>query len=562
MFDEYVDRYFATFPTRATIAGRHDHDRDLEHLSADARAGWLTFNTEFQQKLGATTFANDDDRLDAALLRRHIDREIFIRTVLHTPEHDPLYWTEVLGNSLIFLLMRDRPIDDANARAAKIPLFVRDAEEALVDAHEIAPELCAIAAVQATASATFFESGFAQVGDRQIAHDAAAAARHLATFLTDLQHRATGSPRLGAAYAENFRLVTGIADVDATLAQAEQDVILKKHEAAAYGRTIWASEMTGAAPDDDTGLLRALFRRVGEDHAQSNDEWVAYGTQLVDEAEAFTRQKEVVTLPEPRTLQVGRSPSFFVGQSVGGVYAAGPYEPEAKTLYFLPMPSDDATPEQRAGFFRDFNDHFQRMITPHEIVPGHYVQLKYAARNPHKIRALFPDDVYVEGWGTFCERLMLDLGWGGPLDRVAHLKKQIENIARTIVDIRVHTKDMTRDEVIRFVKEDALQDEQFARNMWTRAITTSPQLTFYYLGYRSVWGLYDEDRGARGSKFSLRDFTDWLMHVGPVDRSVLRRLLLRRASSSATVATKRSGISWPNESSSRMTASPSKKSSN
>ncbi|MCH7728848.1 MAG: hypothetical protein IH991_20535, partial [Planctomycetes bacterium] len=44
----------------------------------------------------------------------------------------------------------------------------------------------------------------------------------------------------------------------------------------------------------------------------------------------------------------------------------------------------------------------------------------YFARHPRKVRALFGDGVYIEGWGTFCERLMLDLGWGGPLDRLAH----------------------------------------------------------------------------------------------------------------------------------------------
>ena len=99
------------------------------------------------------------------------------------------------------------------------------------------------------------------------------------------------------------------------------------------------------------------------------------------------------------------------------------------------------------------------MIVPHELIPGHYVQFKIAAHQPHKIRAVFPDPLYVEGWGTFCERMLLDQGWGGPLERLAHLKKQLENIARTIVDVRVHTENMSRDEVIHFVKEEALQND-------------------------------------------------------------------------------------------------------
>ena len=156
------------------------------------------------------------------------------------------------------------------------------------------------------------------------------------------------------------------------------------------------------------------------------------------------------------------------------------------------------------------------MITPHELIPGHYLQLKWAARHPRKVRALFGDGVYIEGWGTFSERLMLDEGWGGSLDRLAHLKKQLENIARTIVDIRVHTQNMSREEVVRFVQEEALQDAQFAENMWWRALTSAPQLTSYHLGYRQVHDLYEDVRSFEAERFELKVFMDGMMDLGPV----------------------------------------------
>ena len=236
----------------------------------------------------------------------------------------------------------------------------------------------------------------------------------------------------------------------------------------------------------------------------------------VVEIEKFVREKGIMTLPDPLTLTVGEAPDYFVGQSFGGVYPAGPYAPEANTILFLPVPPAGATPEQREAFFRDFNRPFSRMIVPHELIPGHYVQLKYAAQHPHKVRALFPDPVYVEGWGTFCERLLLDEGWGGALPRLAHLKKQLENIARTIVDIRVHTENISREEMVRFVKEEALQGEQLANNMWTRTLTSSPQITTYYLGYAKVTEVYEAARAAEGESFELRRFMDGMMELGPV----------------------------------------------
>jgi hypothetical protein len=530
--DRYLDRYFRTFPTRATMAGRHDFDRELESLDAKQRASWLAFNRATRKHLGSS--------LDDELLRRAIDREIFQLTKLQAPERNPLYWTEIIGNSVVFLLVRDHDNDAAIARAKLIPRLVRNAEASL---HDSPRELSAIAASQARASAKFFREGF-------VVPEAAQACEQFASFI----ERGTGTRGTGFSpssraearptfvlgpdlYRENFRLATGISDVDATLARAERDLIAKRKEAAAYGRSVWKEVMDGEAPSDDVALLRALFDRLGRDHAKNADDFVAYGTRLVDEAEAFVRAHDIVTLPEPRTLVIGRSPAYFVGQSVGGVYPAGPYAPDAPTLYFLPMPSDPAgrPGDDAEAFFRDFNDHFMRMITPHEILPGHYVQLKIAAHNVHKIRAVFPDDVYVEGWGTFCERLLLDEGWGGPLDRLAHLKKQMENIARTIADIRVHTRGMTREELRRFVIDEALQGEQLARNMWTRSITTSPQLTYYYLGYREVRSLYDDVRRARGAKFRLRDFMDELLLIGPVPLADVRRIMLRPHRISATV---------------------------
>ena len=534
--EDYLERYFRTFPSRATTAGRHDHDRELESLDREQRDQWLAYNEAASATLAAVPAGDADDRLDALLLRREIDREIFRLKTLHVPERNPLYWTEIAANSVVFLLVRDHRPADAIERAKQIPRLVRNAEKALgpTEGSLIAPEICAIAAGQAKASASFFRDGFVTI-DRAAGTAAADALDELSRFIADLQKRATGTPRLGNAYRENLRLATGVLDPDALLAQAERDLAAKKQEAAAYARSIWKQFVTAAPPAVDEEVLRAMFERAARDHHTGTEEWVAYGTKLVDEAEAFVRAHDLVTLPEPRTLVAGRSPSYFTGQSVGGVYPAGPFDPEANTLYFMPVPPDSATPAQREGFFRDFNDHFQRMITPHEMMPGHYVQLKYAARNPHKLRALFPDDVYVEGWGTFSERLALDLGWGGPLDRIAHLKKQMENIARTIVDIRVHTRGMTREEVIGFATREALQDQQFAANMWTRSITTSPQLTYYYLGYVAVRGLYDEVRHAQGSAFHLRDFTDTLMRLGPVPIEQVRRRMLPAASSSATV---------------------------
>ena len=531
--DAYLNAYFEMFPTGATQAGNHAFDSKLEDFSTEKLARWVEVNLAERDRLTKLLAASDlpfDERLDAEALLAQVERELHEQTVLQRPQRDPLYWSEVIANAAVFLLVRDDLLpaerqQRVRARAALLPAFTRQCSATFARAKgdEIAPELCKIAVGQLRATAEFYREGFARaVGDNPEARDEGATVAKEVSELADniekLSQSATGSPRLGREYATTFRLGTRINEsVADVLKRATADLAAKRTEAANFGRKVWPELMKDKEPPaDDAALLRQLFARVAEDRDTNEEDYASRWKRDVVEIEKFVRTKRIMTLPDPLTLVVDRAPAYFVGQSFGGVYPAGPYSPEAKTILFLPVPPSNATSEQRDAFFRDFNRPFSRMIVPHELIPGHYVQLKYAARHPHKVRAIFPDPVYVEGWGTFCERLLLDQGWGGTLPRLAHLKKQLENIARTIVDIRVHTGNMSREEMVRFVKEEALQGDQLANNMWTRTLTSSPQITTYYLGYAKVTEVYSAARSAEGAKFDLCRFMDGMMELGPV----------------------------------------------
>ena len=70
--------------------------------------------------------------------------------------------------------------------------------------------------------------------------------------------------------------------------------------------------------------------------------------------------------------------------------------------------------------------------------------------------------------------------------------------------------------MIRFVKDEALQDEQFASNMWRRAITSSPQLTTYHLGFAQQLALYEDLAKAKGKGARVSEITDRMLELGPV----------------------------------------------
>ncbi|MBX7186121.1 MAG: DUF885 domain-containing protein [Vicinamibacteria bacterium] len=540
----YVERYFDMYPTRATEAGRHDRDAAIEDFSAPRIAAWIEFNRATLASIpAASRTASAEDRLDLAVIRAQIDRELLDLDVLRRRDRDPLFWTAPLSNATVFLLVRDDLPRDAALTAARqrvsvIPPLARAAREAFeaADPSTVAPEHARLAAGQASSLARFYAEGFAQAfppgereGVQREAQFASLALEDLAGALDALARSATGKAQLGPRYSDVFRVGTGLTEPPASvLARAERALVAKRKEVAAYARSVFAEVTgeTGAPPRSDAEVIRRAFAAIADDKDPDLDTYTAGWKRNTVDVERFIRGRKVMTLKDPLTLKIDVSPAYFTGQSVGGVYAAGPWSPGASTILFLPVPRTGASAEEADAFYRDFNRGFNRMIVAHELIPGHYTQLKYAAHHPRKVRALFADPVYVEGWGTFCERLVLDLGFGNSRARLAHLKKQLENIARTIVDIRVHTKGMTEAQVKEFVTKDAFQGEQLARNMWMRTLTTAPQITSYFLGYDQVKTLYEDVRRARGSAFVLRRFMDGMMELGPVPVAEYRRRLL------------------------------------
>src|SRR5262249_31376472 len=205
------------------------------------RAAWLAFNRTTRARLQAfpPETLDFESRLDRAALLSQVDREIHALAILKRPEKDPLYWTSIVANATVFLLIRDDvPVRERIVRARpRVRLLSRlaaQARGALLDSTLIAPELWEIGAGQARASALFYHDAFPDLADAEAAELAAAvrsesratskALASFATFLEDLGKRASGSPRLGKDYAETFRLGTGTAEpVDAVLAPAETD---------------------------------------------------------------------------------------------------------------------------------------------------------------------------------------------------------------------------------------------------------------------------------------------------------------------------------------------------
>jgi uncharacterized protein (DUF885 family) len=139
------------------------------------------------------------------------------------------------------------------------------------------------------------------------------------------------------------------------------------------------------------------------------------------------------------------------------------------------------------------------IVTLHETIPGHYLQLWYANRYGTVARAVFGSGVFAEGWAVYVTQVMMDLGYAGD-DMgllLSHWKMYLRAAINAILDVRVHAGvggAIDEGEALRLMMEDGFQEEHEARAKWDRARLSSTQLSTYFVGSTEMWDIEVEAR--------------------------------------------------------------------
>jgi hypothetical protein len=128
-----------------------------------------------------------------------------------------------------------------------------------------------------------------------------------------------------------------------------------------------------------------------------------------------------------------------------------PFAAYSGNRMLVAYPTEGMAHETKVMSLRGNNQHFSRLVVPHELIPGHHLQGFYAARhNTH--RAPFRTPFLVEGWALYWEMRLWEQGWAqGPEDRIGMLFWRKHRCARVIVSLRFHLGTMTTEEMIEFL---------------------------------------------------------------------------------------------------------------
>jgi uncharacterized protein (DUF885 family) len=162
----------------------------------------------------------------------------------------------------------------------------------------------------------------------------------------------------------------------------------------------------------------------------------------------------------------------------------------------------------------------------HEAIPGHHYQLSLQQENeslPKFIR-FASYGAYVEGWGLYSESLGKELGlYTDPFQYIGALNKEMQRAIRLVVDVGIHSKNLTREQAIEYMLENMPISEKGATSEVERYMAMPAQALSYKIGSLKLRELRTRYERNLGSNFKLASFHDELLGGGSMPLEILEK---------------------------------------
>ena len=493
--ERIVDALLESDPNTAAYAGDHRFDDRLPDWSAPGAAGRAAMLRDAGDALtGVDPDGLDpEDQVDHAILSAQVERALFELTEVRGHEWDPLVHNP--GPLLHSLIARpfaplDERLGSLAGRLAAIPDALATARAVLRDVPRIHAET---AIGQFTGTTGLIRDDLpallaGEPGMRGCVEPAAAAAlAALGEFDGWLRARLEGDdpgrdPRLGRRLWEARLWHT----LDTELPAAEiLDRAWANLDRVGEALRAAAAELTGGPATDET--VRRALDSIAENHPD-NTTIVDLAKVTMDEAVEFVRRHDIVSLVDDPCV-IEEMPEFARGVAVAHCDPPGPLETADVPTFYRIAPAPADWPQTRiTSFYREYNNEMLRNLTVHEAMPGHFLQLAHSRRfrAATRVRSLGLSGPFVEGWATYAEELMADLGLGGLPVRMQQLKMQLRTSLNAILDQLTHCEDLPEAEAMALMAGRGFQEEGEAAGKWRRALLTSTQLSTYFVGYTEV----------------------------------------------------------------------------
>lgn len=534
LVDEILQALWQDDPVFATACGIHDYDHKLASLAPDAIEQHIAmlkrFISQLEQIDGSLSKEEDADR--QALLAWMRGRLVDWEAVRWHEKEPALYLDHALYGAYLLVARDFAPLQERmECLASRLKEFRRLVDEAKAN---IVPEQVPSVYLETTmetleGAKAFLSTAVPQAADNldndSLRREVLRAVDGVGTALTEFEAwlRDRVAPNAQGKFAVGVDLFIQFLRNEHLLAETPDELETMGREVLEQAK----NELEKVAKAIDPNLTWfELVERLKQHHPPKERIVETYAEE-VEKARQFIVDKNIVTVPEDEQLRVVETPQFERATTPYAAYMPpAPFDERTEGLFYV-TPVDPKEPEEVQGDRLRGHCLFALPITVvHEAYPGHHLQLTVAAKLPSKVRKVFGNNLFVEGWALYCEEMMWEQGYWDDLKiRLFQLKDLVWRAVRVIVDVGLHCKGMSFNEAVNWLVSEAHLEHANAVAEVRRYAASPTQPLSYLTGKMTILRLRDEIQKRQGALFSLKGFHDRLLQAGGLPIRLVEELM-------------------------------------
>src|SRR5438093_2488306 len=419
--EEYVKGYLGAHPLEGTALGLHEYDGKITDYSRLALDAELSRLRRFDDRLAKFDPGKLSPRqsIDLRILQAAVKKDLFEMQDMSVFERNPMVYAGAADVN-VYIKRNFAPLEDRVrslvAIESQIPNILIAARTNL---NDVLPKPYVEVAIQITkGSADFLKKNLVAavsgLKDEQLRAAFLGANRKAANALNDyaawLQREKLPKASLDFALGEEkFRRF---------LAQTEL-VDLPPKKILEIGMAQLKAEQDAFAEaakkiDPNKSPIEVLKQIQGEHPTPQN--LIPDVAKDLDKIRKYVLSHHLVSIPSDIRAKAKETPQYLRATSFASMDTPGPFEKRATEAYYYVTPTENDWPDkQKQEWLTAFNYYTSDITSIHDAYPGHYVQFLHLNASPaSKVEKIFGSYAFIEGWAHYCEKMMLDEGYGSP----------------------------------------------------------------------------------------------------------------------------------------------------
>jgi hypothetical protein len=537
IFQNYL-RYFTE--NNVDFLARNRFDEHLVQVNAANFKAYLR-KLDFydaEMTLLDTTKLSPENQIDYVLLKRHLGRLRFNYATRKTWQHDPVWYAQLLGNSLYWPTVVPklaRPEAEAIliSRLKQLPRFLSQAQENLVSSDI---RRMTLAQKQSAALEDFLNTGIEQpiaptpafADSLKIYRPAALAA--LQNWRDFLKKRlpADAVKMSGAEFTEWLKLTLGaeanpgelrdlgereLQQLPARMQTTVIELFRKQLPRKVFQNA--AARKTGFSISEALDRVRSDYLKPGA--------ILPFIEEIAAESERFLQFKGLLKLPNRGKIIYSVLPGFLTGDPFSQIFLA-----EKQPWFFIQRPAADGNLPGELEFCQYFNKNRLKILTLNQLVPGQALQLLYADSLATPIQRHFGDGVIQAAWPMFAPYLMRKSGFSG-YDPAFILTQQMEyfqSALGTRLCLEYFLNALDESSMRQTLATQGFLEGNILETLLDEMILHPERVIARFWGFYQLRQLYEDVRVSQPSRFSIVEFNQKILNSGFVPINSIRRCLL------------------------------------